>query len=76
MSNSAAGKQECNTGNASGNDPQVAMAPVAVCECEQADRHDDQQHLCVKVRFVELGKQRHGHDDDGQQQTVHKAQAR
>jgi len=76
MNNGSADEQYSNTGNASRNNPQVAMALVAVCECEQADRHDEQQHLCVKVRFVELSQQRHGHDDDGKQQTVHKAQAR
>ena len=76
MSNGSADEQYCNTGNAPRNNPFVGMAPVAMCECEQADWHDDNQHLCVKVRFIELGKQWHGQDDDGQQQTVHKAQAR
>ena len=76
MSDYSADIQYPDAGKAAGNNCFVAMVPVAHCEGEQTDRHDDDQHLCVKVRCIELREQRQGHDDDRQQQAMNEAQSR
>ncbi len=60
-------------GRAACDDALIPVAAKADAQCDNAERHDNDEHLCMQMTVVELCEQRQTGHDERQQQAMDEA---